>query len=131
MNLSARVLLDSVDIACFSVCKCINDLNDACIMSVGCLDGMVGGNVEDWSCDQGRSGTLCQEVAAIAICSRSRRIWKTIRPDSESPVAAALDGMRYNPFQIHDFPTSGDCEALEAICMRGAPGLTVPQIDHP
>ena len=131
MDLSARVLLDSVDIACFSVCKCTNDPNDACIMSVGCLDGMIGGNVCDWTCDQGRSGTLCQEVDAVAICSRSRRIWKSIRLDSESSVAAALDGMCCTLFQIYDFPTSGDCEASEAIGMRGAPALPVPQIVHP
>ena len=100
-------------------------------MSVGCLDGMIGGNVDDLSCDQGRSGTFDQEVAAVSICSRSRRNWKSIRLDSESPVAVASNGMRCDAFEIRDFPTSGDCEVLEAICMRGAPALTVPQIVHP
>ena len=74
IDLSARVLLDSVDIACFPVCKCINDPNDVCIVFAGCLDGMIGGNVEDWSCDQGRSGTFDQEVAAVSICSPTRLI---------------------------------------------------------
>ena len=109
----------------------MTDPNDACIVLAGCLDGMIGGNVDDLSCDQGRSGTLCQEVAAVSICSRSRCIWKSIRLDSESSVAAAMDGMCCNLFQIHQFPTSGDYEASEAICMRGAPALTVPQTVHP
>ena len=42
-----------------------------------------------------------------------------------------MDGIRCNLFQIYDFPTSGDCEALELICMRGAPALTDPQVDDP
>ena len=75
---------------------------------------MIGGIVCDWTCDQGRSRTFDQEVAAVSICSRSRRIWKSIRPDSESSVAAALDGMCCNPFQISDFRTPSDCEALES-----------------
>ena len=131
MDLSARVLLDSVDIACFSVCKCINDPNVVSIVFEGCLNGMIGGIVFDWTCDQARSRTFDQEVATVAICSQSGRIWKSIRPDSESSVAAALDGMHYNAFQIYNFPTSRDCEAMEEICMRGAPAWTVQQIVHP
>jgi len=128
---SFRVCLDHVDVVCFPFCKCINDPNDACIVFAGCLDRMIDGNVDNRNCDQGRSRTFDQEVAAVSICSRSRRIWKSIRPDSESSVAAALDGMCCNPFQISDFRTPGDCEASEAIGMRGAPALTVPQIVHP
>ena len=67
------------------------------------MDRMIDGNVDDRNCDQGRSGTCGQEVAAVSICSRSRRIWKSIRPDSECLGAAALDGMCCNPFQISDF----------------------------
>jgi len=131
IGLSVRISLDQVDVACFSVCKCINDPNDVCIVFAGCLDGMIGGNIDDRTCDQGRSGTCGQAVAAVLICSRSRRIWKSIRLDYVSSVAAASNGMSCNPFQIHGFPTSRDCEALEAIRMRGAPALTVPQIVHP
>ena len=127
---SDNICVAYVKIVCISVCTCSNDPNDVCIVFAGCLDGMIGGNVDDRTCDLGRSGTIDQEVAAVAICSRSIRIWKSIRPYFESSGAAASYGMRCNPFQIHDFPTSGDCEALEAICMRGAPALTTPQIVH-
>ena len=92
---------------------------------------MIGGNVGDRTCDQGRFGTCGQEVAAVAICSRSGRIWKSFRQDSESLVAAALYGMRCNLFQIHHFRPPRDCEASEAIGMRRARVLTVLQIVHP
>jgi len=107
IGLSFCIWLDQVDVACFPVCKCINVPNDVCIDFPGCLDGMIGWNVGDRTCDQGRSGTCDQAVAAVSICSRSRRIWKSIRPDSVSSIAAASDGMCCNRFQIDHFPTSG------------------------
>ena len=112
MDLSVRISLDLVDAVCFCVCKCMNDPNDMSIMFAVCLDGMIGGNVGDRSCGQGRSGTFCQEVAVVSICSRSRRIWKSIRPDSESLLTATSYCMHCIPCQNHHFPTSGDCEAL-------------------
>jgi len=45
--------------------------------------------------------------------------------------AVASDGMCCDQFQIHGFPTSGNCEAMETNCMRGAPALPVPEIVHP
>jgi len=66
-----------------------------------------------------------REVAAVAICSRSRCIWMSIRRSSESSDAAAFGGVRYNQFQIQKFPTSGDSKALKAIFMRGANALAV------
>ena len=117
IGLSVWVWLDSVDVVCFPACKCINDPKYVCIVLPGCLDGIIGGNVGDRTCNLGRSRTYDQAVAAVAICSRSRRIWKSIRPDSECLGAAASNGMCGDPFQIHDVPTSGDCEALEAIGM--------------
>ena len=69
IGLSIRVSHHQVAVVCFPVCKCINDPNDACIVFAGCLDRMIDGNVEDLSCDQGRSRTFDQEVAAVSICS--------------------------------------------------------------
>ena len=74
IGLSVRVTLDPVDVVCFPVCKCMHNPNDVAIVLPGCLDGMIGGNVDDWTCDQGRSWTFDQEVAAVVISSRSRRI---------------------------------------------------------
>jgi len=73
IDLSLRVRVNSVAVVCFPVYKCINDRKDACIVFAGCPDRMIGGNVDDWSCDQGRSRIIDQEVAAVSFSSRSRR----------------------------------------------------------
>ena len=115
----------------FPVYKCINAPNDMSIVLTGCLDRMLGGNVDDRTCDQGQSGTCVRDVAAVAICLQSRLMWTSIFTDSEHSGAAASNSVCGNPFQIHDFQTSGDYEAFEAICMCGAHALTVPHIVHP
>ena len=55
--------------------------NYMCIVFPVSLNPIIYGNVDDRTCDQGRSGTFDQEVAAGSIYSRSRRFRKSFRPD--------------------------------------------------
>ena len=45
IGLSVWVWLDQVDVVYFPVCKCMNDPNGVCIVLLGCLDRMIGGNI--------------------------------------------------------------------------------------
>jgi len=65
IRFSVRVWLDMVDVVCFPVCKCMHHSNEVFIVLLGCLDPMIGGNVDDWTCNHGRSRTFGQEVATV------------------------------------------------------------------
>jgi len=111
--------------------KCMYDANDVWIVLPRCLDRTRMARCDDWTCDQAGGRSVGSRVTADSLCSQSRRIWRSIRPDSESSGAAAWDGMHCNQMQIHDFQPCGDVEAVEAIRMRGVHGVPVPHNVHP
>jgi len=53
IDLGVRVILIYVDVVCFTVCKCMHNPNEVCIVLSECQQRMLGGNADHRTSDQG------------------------------------------------------------------------------